>query len=287
MDSTSPLPTEQRPRTGLQSFFKDARHFQIFYLGGFLIFGLLALDWQVNLAGYLVLLGTGLGVQAIGIKLTGKSWNSLKSALITCLGLCLLLKANSLWTLSFTAAVAIGSKFLIRSKGKHIFNPANFGIILAILLTGDAWVSPGQWGNHIILLFMMGAAGLIVLLKVGRLDTSLSFLLSFGALLFCEQILYKGWPLDHFFHTLTSGTLLLFTFFMITDPVTTPNAPKARIIWGIAVGTLTYILTLWFYVFDAPIWALIIISPLTVWLDRHFPYQRFQWLTSSPKLQHT
>ncbi|MEM6803403.1 MAG: RnfABCDGE type electron transport complex subunit D [Bacteroidota bacterium] len=260
------------------SLLKDARHFQIFYLGGFLLYGIFALGWKAELEAYGVLLGTALVCQFIFLIIYKQNLQSLKSAMITALGLCLLCKSSELWVLALAASIAISSKFLIRYKNSHLFNPANIGIIAAILLSGKAWVSPGQWGSDSILLFMMGAAGLIVLLKVGRIDTSLAFLLSFGALLFIEQIIYKSWPLDHFFHSLSSGTLLLFTFFMITDPKTTPKAPKARIIWGICIGVFTYILSSWFYTFDAPIWALIIVSPLTVFLNQKYGGQSFQWI---------
>lgn len=263
--------------TLLQSFTRDARHFQIAYLGTFLIFGIVALGWSANLPAYLVILGTALLSQTVGVALTGGRYDSLKSALITALGLCLLLKANELWVLGLAAFLAISSKFLIRVGDKHLFNPANFGIIAAILLTGGAWVSPGQWGNEVILLFLIGASGLIVLLKVGRLDTSIAFLASFGGLLFLQNVLYKGWPLDHLLHSLTTGTLLLFAFFMITDPKTTPNAPKARILWAASIGAITFFMTAWFDVYDAPIWALFFISPLTVLLDRWFKHTRFEW----------
>ena len=192
---------------------RDARHFQIVYLGGFLVYGIFALGWEIDWAKYLTLIGVSLLTQAVAISLTTKNYTSLKSALITALGLCLLLKANSLWVLAIAAILSIASKFLIRFNDKHLFNPANFGIILVILLTGDAWVSPGQWGSNVILLFMMGAAGLIVLLKVGRIDTSLAFLASFGGLLLLQNVVYKGWPLDHFFHSLTSGTLIIICLF--------------------------------------------------------------------------
>ena len=80
------------------------------------------------------------------------------------------------------ATIAIASKFLIRVRGKHIFNPANIGIVGAMLLTGDAWVSPGQWGAGPALVFLVGAAGLMVVLRVGRIDTSMAFLLTFALL---------------------------------------------------------------------------------------------------------
>ncbi|MEO0473414.1 MAG: DUF2330 domain-containing protein, partial [Bacteroidota bacterium] len=258
------------------NIFRDPRHFQIAYLGGFLAFGLLTLGWQAEWFRYLTILLTALSVQFIALRLVKGSMDSLKSALITALGLCLLLKANSLWTLAFATSLAIGSKFLIRYKGKHIFNPANLGIIAA-LLTGDAWVSPGQWGSATILLFVMGACGTIVLFRVGRIDTSLAFIGTFATLLFGWNVLYKGWPLDHVQHSLTSGTLLLFTFFMITDPVTTPRKPKARILWAMGIAMFAFVLTGWHYVHTAPIWALIAYAPITVLLDRKLTDRQFRW----------
>ena len=80
---------------------------------------------------------------------------------------------------------------------------------------------------------MLGVFGWFVLFRVGRLDTGLTFLATFAGLMFIRSYVYLGWPIDHFWHTLSSGTLLLFAFFMITDPVTTPNHPKARILWSI------------------------------------------------------
>lgn len=52
------------------------------------------------------------------------------------------------WTLRpELIGVAIASKFVFSFGEKHFFNPANFGIIFALLLTNNAWVSPGQWGE--------------------------------------------------------------------------------------------------------------------------------------------
>jgi Na+-transporting NADH:ubiquinone oxidoreductase subunit NqrB len=274
LDVSLPKP---RIATLIAVFTRDARHFQIAYLGSFLIFGIFVLGWHPALPAYLVIVGIALLTQIAFVAITSGNYSSIKSALITALGLCLLLKANELWVLALAAFLAIASKFLIRAGDKHLFNPANFGIIAVLLLTGQAWVSPGQWGNQVVLLFLIGASGLIVLLKVGRLDTSIAFLSSFGGLLFLQNVIYKGWPLDHLLHSLSTGTLLLFAFFMITDPKTTPNAPKARLLWAGATGVITFIMTAWFGVFDAPIWALFFISPLTVLLDRWFRHTRFEW----------
>ena len=139
----------------------------------------------------------------------------------------------------------------------------------------DAWVSPGQWGDDMIYLFVLGALGAIVLLKVGRFATSLAFLGTFGSLVFFRDIVYQGWPLDHFAHTMTNGSLLLFTFFMITDPVTTPNAKWPRIVWAILIGVVSFLLAKTFKVHAAPIYTLFFAAPFTALLDRWFLAERF------------
>ena len=256
---------------------KDARHFQIVYLGLFLILGISFLSWEMEWLKFSVIILTALITQTLFILFLTKKWHSLKSALITALGLCLLLKANAEWVLALAAFAAIAGKFLIRYKFKHVFNPANFGIICAIVFTGQAWVSPGQWGSAAVLFFLIGALGFFILMKVGRLKMSLVFLLTFFVLEYCRTILYLGWEWDVLIHKFTNGSFLLFTFFMITDPVSTPSHPKARIIWVVILAIASFSLTNWFYIHTAPIWALFFISPITVYLDRTFKAKRFHW----------
>lgn len=255
----------------------DPRDFQIFFLSIFLCYGIYALDWGAEWSKYTTLIGVSLMVQLLGEWIVGNQQSSWKSAVITGLGLCLLLKSSELWVLALAATIAIAGKFLIRYKGKHVFNPGNLGIIAVLLLTDVAWISPGQWGSGFMLLFFFGAAATMVLLKVGRIDTCLSFLITFAVLEFSRTVLYLGWGPDVFFHKMCNGSFLLFTFFMITDPVTTPSDGKARIIWSVLIGVLAFVLSHWLYIHAAPIWALIIAAPLTALLDRKFKHSLFQW----------
>ena len=262
-------------------FLSDGRHFQIAFLACFLCYGILQLQWDAEVGRYAIIATTCLGTQAAFVLVHRLEWRTLKSAAITTLGLCLLFKSGSGVTLVLGAFIAIASKFVVRVKGKHVFNPANIGLVLAMLLTGDAWVSPGQWGSGAALVFLVGAAGLMVVLRVGRIDTSLAFLGTFAALHFARTVLYLGWGADVWLHQLTNGSLLLFTFFMITDPVTTPSAPRARIGWSMAVAVLAFLLGWKFFVNAAPVWALFFISASTPLIDLIWKGERFQWVRPS------
>lgn len=264
----------------LKGELNDARYLQITYLSCFLFYGIYQLHWEVVAQNFLVTLVVGVTTQSIGALITNKPLSSIKSALITILGLTILLRAEDTFVYALAAFVAIASKFIIRYKGKHIINPANFGIIAAIVFTGAAWISPGQWGNTAVLLFMIGAAGMMVLLKVGRLDLALPFLLTFGGLEFFRTVVLHGWPIDFFWHKMLNGSLMLFTFFMITDPKSTPNHYKGRVIFAISIGVLAFILSNFHYVYVAPVWALFLLSPLTPILDKIYEGEHFDWKKS-------
>ncbi len=199
-----------------------------------------------------------------------------RSPLITSLGLSLLLRTDHLTTMMLASGLAIASKFCFQFAGKHWFNPANFGIIGVLLLTHDAWVSPGQWGNESWYGLVFAAAGGLVLQRVGRWDTTAAFLGTYG-LLEAGRNLWLGWTWDVFGHRLMSGSLLLFALFMLTDPRAIPNRWVARLIWAIAVAGLTFYLRNNWHLSTAVFWALFALSPLTVLLDWLLPGDRFVW----------
>jgi Na+-transporting NADH:ubiquinone oxidoreductase subunit NqrB len=262
-----------------QKIWADPRHFQIIFQAVFLGLGFIWLKWDLEWFNYLVTILACLAVQAVGIHFTTKDYSGLKSALISSLSICLMFKSNHPATFALAAALSIGSKYLIRFQGKHIFNPTNFGMIAAILITGDAWFSPGQWGSEMMFLFVLMLSASALLLKVGRMDVALAFLLTFSGLHFIKIVLYLGWGFEVFLHHLSSGTLLLFTFFMITDPVTTPKNRKGRIIWSMLIALLAFGISNFYYVHSAPIWALFVMSPLSVLLNRWYKGKTFQWIT--------
>src|SRR5262245_4655649 len=136
-------------------FFKDARDFQILFLSTFLMLGIFNRDWTVRPELMIAILVSAIATQIIADRVFSSENPSIRSALITAISLCALLRAGSVSTMVIAAAASILSKFLFQYRGKHFFNPSNFGIILVLILTSDAWVSPGQWGNELwfVLLF--------------------------------------------------------------------------------------------------------------------------------------
>ena len=292
-------------------FFQDSRDYQILFLCSFLLLGIATRDWTIHPEFVAMIILACLLIQLVIVGLNRWRWmspdinlrlvepfsevetsqpgfdfSSLKSALITGLGLCLLLRANHFPTFLLAAGLAIASKFIFRIRGKHFFNPANFGIIAALSLTNDAWVSPGQWGTEWGYLALFLATGGLVLRKVGRWETSVVFLTVYASLEAVRNY-WLGWDSGVLLHHLSSGSLLVFALFMLTDPRSIPNAIKSRIIWAISIAILTFILQYTLYLSTAMFWALFCLSPLTILLDFQYFSSRFTWQKSnslSPQL---
>ena len=272
--------------------FKDARYFQILFQCSFLGYGIFYLDWKAGWGIYATYLAVSLTTQIMAEIIVSKIKyhkrpsiqrikGGLPSAIISSLGLCLLLKTNSFTIAALAAFASIASKYLIRIRGKHIFNPSALGIVVAVWFTREAWISPGQWGSNTVILFGVICLGVIVVTKVQKLDISLAFLGTFAGLLFLRQVVYLGWPPDYFLQSLSTGSLLIFSFFMITDPKTTPDHPLARILWGMAVAGIAFYLTAFRFVNGAPIWVLIGMQTMVPLLDLLFKSNRFAWKHST------
>ncbi|MFN8698610.1 MAG: DUF2330 domain-containing protein [Flavobacteriales bacterium] len=273
-------------------FRSDGRHFQIVSQLLFLGYGILVLNWDTDVYNFIAAFAGTVGTQLLFIRRELAPWHSLRSALITALGLSLLLKANSPLIFFFAGSIAIGQKFAFRINGKHLWNPAAFGIVVAILLSGDAWVSPAQWGSAAILVFIIATAGLAVLSRVGRLETGMAFILTLIAAEYIRTVLFLGWEHDFFLHKLSSGALWLFAFFMITDPMTIPANRMARIVWASGVALVSFYLSNFHFINAAPIWVLVCATPLSPLIDRLVRGELFQWrLTKTsaaiPTLQST
>lgn len=268
---------------------KDARRYQILFLLLFLAVGMGTRDWNLQPGMVLLTLATCLSMQG-AVGLARANWNqevgaelyaTLPSALITGLSLSLLLRSNHFSTMMLAGGLAILSKVALRFRDKHIFNPANFGIIAALVLAKDAWVSPGQWGEEsgYILLFL--STGGLILQRVGRWDTSIAFLACYAGLEAVRNV-WLGWSWDVWCHRLSSGSLLLFALFMLTDPRTIPNARSARLLWAGAIALLTFVLRNQFYLPTAMFWALFCLSPLSPVLDLLWSKApRFVWAKSA------
>ncbi|MBS2029848.1 MAG: RnfABCDGE type electron transport complex subunit D [Deltaproteobacteria bacterium] len=253
---------------------KDPRWFQIAFLASFAAAGM----WEgvVPLVQPVLTVAAAAASQWLNTKLRRVPSQGYLSPVITGLGVALLVRSDLVWLPPACAAVAIASKFWIRINGKHVFNPANLGLAGGMLATTHIWASPSQWGEDTVLLFWFLALGLTVVVRALRTDISFAFL-GFWIALKAGRVLYLGQRLAVLEHQLAFGSLIVFTFFMISDPKTTPDSRAGRILYAGVVAVLAFVLQHRFWVMNSPVWALFFLSPLVPVIDRLIKGVRYQW----------
>ena len=263
--------------------WSDARHYQILALAGHLAINFTMMDFGARPLASALAIGAALITQISCARLTATAID-LRSPLITGLSLSLLLRADEAWLHALAGAIAIGSKFVLRHDGKHIFNPAGFAIVVLLVAAPDhVWISPGQWGTEIWFAALVSFLAILALHAARRADVALYFLGCHAALLIARA-LWLGDPLAIPLHQLQSGSLLIFTFFMISDPRTTPDSRPGRFIFAAGVALAGYWLSFSWQTRPALYIALIALSPLILVIDKVLPAQRFTW-TSRPTPQ--
>jgi len=260
----------------IKARLQDPRYYQIAVLSSLVIYGVVALDFGVRFENAVTIISTALAVQFLGTRLAGLPRFDPLSPLITSLSLTLLLRTDLVVVAAAAAAIAIGSKFLLRVRGKHVFNPANVAIVTLMVCSDHAWISSGQWGNAALGAFALACLGCVVLTRARRAETTIAFLCAYALLLFGRAI-WLGDPLTIPMHQMQNGALLLFAFFMISDPKTTPDTPVGRVFYAMLVAGVAFTIQFIFYQPHGPIIALILTAPMVPVIDFVFHGRIYHW----------
>ena len=255
----------------------DPRHTQIAILCGLLLYQQTQLSGSQHLAYLGIFVFGAVILQGLFTLLFRIPRFDPRSPLISSLSLCLLARCDSYLFAGLLVVITIGSKFLIRIQNAHVFNPTNLGIVALLLLSDQVWIAPGQWGSGILLAGLLASLGLLVGSQTARSDVPLIFLGTYSGGLFLLA-LYLGDPWSIPFRRLQSGSLLIFTFFMISDPKTIPNARAARIAFASGVALLALLLQYnWIDPLTNGLFYALTLGSLSVPLFNHFfkatPYQ--------------
>lgn len=253
----------------------DPRLYQITSLTTLLLYGVIWLRFDVSLIQIAITIGAALFTQYAGTRLYNLPAFDPKSALISSLSLCLLLRTDHLTVATLAAVIAIGSKFVLRWKDKHVFNPTNLALVVMIA-GGLGWISPGQWGQVAWFGFLIACLGSLVVTRAARADVTLAFLAFYVGLLF-TRALWLGDPFTIPLHQIESGALLIFAFFMISDPKTTPDFRTGRIIYALLVSLAALYVQFGFFRPNGPLWGLIACAPFVPLIDRLLPAVRYDW----------
>ncbi len=233
------------------------------------VLGQTAFDFDLSIAQILIALAT-CAVLEVGIAFARQHvimWPA--SALLTGNGVAFVLRVpgtqhgdwwstNGWWIFAGTAAISLLSKYVIKWRGSHIFNPSNFGLVLCFLVLGSDRAEPLAfwWGPMsfwmAVALAIIVLGGLAILMRLRLLGIAIGFWVAFAAA--TAVVAATGHAMTARYHLgpitsryfwwilVTSPEVLVFMFFMITDPRTTPKGRVARVAYGVGVGLLATLL---------------------------------------------
>ncbi|HEY2327139.1 MAG TPA: FG-GAP-like repeat-containing protein [Gaiellaceae bacterium] len=233
------------------------------------ILGQVAFHFRLSIAQILLCLGT---CAVLEVAITFRQQHVIMwpaSALLTGNGVAFVLRLpnnhhgdwwslNGWWIYVATAGGALLSKYIIKWRGEHIFNPSNIGLVVVFLALGrtrveplDFWWGPMSWWMALALIIIV-SGGFLILQRLKLLRVALSFWAAFavgiGGLALAGHVMTARWHLGpitglYFWWVLvTSPEVLVFLFFMITDPKTAPKGLQARVAYGIGLGVLAAML---------------------------------------------
>jgi Na+-transporting NADH:ubiquinone oxidoreductase subunit NqrB len=270
------MQTKQNPKWSSSLLRSDPRDYQIAALSSLLIYGVGWLGFDIEWPQIVISLGAVLLTQCACTWLFRLSSFDPRSPLISGLSLCLLVRTNSLLLAFLAAVLTIVNKFVLKRGRKHIFNPTNFAIVAMMLLTSQVWVSPAQWGSKLYFAFFIACAGGMVIYRATRSDVTYAFLVAYVGILF-GRAFWLGDPWVIPLKQLESGSFLLFAFYMISDPKTTPDSRIGRILFAILVAAGAAYVQFGLYRTNGLLWSLALCSILTPIIDGLLPGTKYEW----------
>ena len=197
-------------------------------------------------------------------------WLNLASAYISGISVGILIRSPAFWPYALCSVLSIMSKYVLRVKGRHLWNPSNFGICVLLFLAPETVAALTiQWGNFIWPMLVIWILGSIIIWRAKRFHISATYVISFFAFAFLRSWI-TGDPWRSEISPITGPMYQLFVFFMVTDPKTTVKSKKWQCIVVILVAFVEMLLRLNHVVY-APLYALFIVGPtamlIEIWLE--------------------
>ena len=201
-------------------------------------------------------------------------WLNLSSAYISGISVGILVRSPAFWPYALCSVISIMSKYVLRVKGRHLWNPSNFGICVLLFLAPETVAALTiQWGNFIWPLLVIWILGSVIIWRAKRIHISATYVLSFLLFAFVRSWI-TGDPWRSEISPITGPMYQLFVFFMVTDPKTTVKSRKWQCIVVFIVAFVEMLLRLNHVVY-APLYALFLVGPtallIEIWLESRRP----------------
>jgi hypothetical protein len=234
-------------------------------LAGHLSFGILE-SYQKTLLAIV----TSIALELILGRIFFHKWVHPASAYISGISVGILVRSPAFWPYALCSAISITSKYVLRVKNRHIWNPSNFGISVMLFLAGETVATLSiQWGNYLWPMLVIWFLGSVIIARLHRFHITGIYVASFLVFAFLRSWM-TGSPWQSEVAPITGPMYQLFIFFMITDPKTTVRSKRGQCVVVFLVAVAEMILRLYQVVY-APFYALFIVGPcamlIEIWMD--------------------
>lgn len=253
--NTIPLEAARQPRFRFDNRYIAPLFITFILLVGHLSYGILESYWKTGLA-----IGTALVVELILGRIFYGKWLNLASAYISGISVGILVRSPAFWPYALCSAISIMSKYVLRVRGRHIWNPSNFGLSVLFFLAPETMAGLSiQWGNYLAPLLVIWILGSIIIWRARRFHISATYVISFFVFAYLRSVI-TGHPFESEIAPITGPMYQLFVFFMITDPKTTVKSRWGQCLVAFLVAFAEFIFRLNQVVY-APFYALFFVGP--------------------------
>ena len=211
---------------------------------------------------------TALCVEIVVGRLFWGRWPNLASAYVSGISVGILVRSPAIWPYALGSILSITSKYVLRLKGRHLWNPSNFGICVMLFLAADTVASLSiQWGNYLPPMIVVWILGSLIIWQAKRFHICVTYVIAFFLFAYVRSWI-TGHPFLAEVAPITGPMYQLFIFFMITDPKTTVQTKWGQCVVAFLVALVEMILRLHESVY-APLYALFLVGPtanlLEIW----------------------
>jgi len=265
---TAPVISPPVPRK--QFFSLDNRYIAPAFITCILLAGHLSFGILESYQRTLLAIATSIALELVLGRIFFHKWIHPASAYISGISVGILVRSPAFWPYALCAAISITSKYVLRIKNRHIWNPSNFGISVMLFLAADTVASLSiQWGNYLLPMLVIWALGSVIIGRLHRFHITGIYVASFIAFGFLRSWM-TGSPWQSEIAPITGPMYQLFIFFMITDPKTTVRSKRGQCIVVFLVAVVEMIMRLYQVVY-APFYALFLVGPaamlIEIWMD--------------------
>jgi enediyne biosynthesis protein E5 len=260
-------PTDGGAAAALARFFSiENRYLPPLFITLILLVGQVSFGVLESFSRTLLAIGTALAFELALARLVYHKWPVLASAYITGISVGILIRSPEYWPYVLTSAIAITSKYVIRWRGRHLWNPSNFAICAMLLLAPEFVATLSiQWGNTVWPMIVVWVLGAFITWRVKRFHITATYVASF-IVLAGVRTLITGHPFLAEVAPITGPMYQLFIFFMITDPKTTVKSKTGQmtVAFLVAVAEMGFRLA---QNVDAPYFALTVVGPVAMAIE--------------------